>query len=43
MESHVTQEQMKAALDAQTIRICGTIGAFMVLGFTTLGLLIALY
>ena len=38
----VTQEQLQAALDRQTIRICGILGAFMALGFTGLGVLISL-
>jgi hypothetical protein len=42
MLHHVTQEQLQAALDRQTIRICGIIGAFMAFGFTVLGALISL-
>ena len=42
MLSHVTHEQLKAALDAQTLRICGILGAFMTLGFAAVTVAITL-
>jgi len=42
MQSHVTDEQLKAALDRQTIRICGFLGTIFALGFTALGLIVSL-
>lgn len=38
----VTQEQLLAALDRQTIRICGILGTIMALGFGALGYVISL-
>lgn len=38
----VTHEQLKAALDAQTLRICGILGGLIVLACTVLGVVLTL-
>ena len=41
MLSHVTHEQLKAALDAQTIRMVGVLGAIVVGASTVLGVILS--
>lgn len=39
----VTQEQLEAAMNRQTIRICAILGSCMAIGFAVLGVLISLH